>query len=219
MPYPLDPVRLGLIGAGRIGSSHARLITERVPGAVSRRGRSASGRCCCARRGELGGLVTTRCADEPRCRRRGDRRLLAVHAELIVAAAAAGKAVFCEKPMALALADVDRAIAAAERAGVVLQVGFNRRFAADFAAAHARSSTGALGTPQLMRSLTRDPGPRRTRPASRRGRSSLQTLIHDFDTLLLAEPGRRAGRGVRDGRRAGRAGVQGRPGCWTPPWW
>ena len=57
------------------------------------------------------------------------------HAELVVAVAAAGKPVFCEKPMALTLADADRAIAAARGAGVPLQVGFNRRFAADFRAA------------------------------------------------------------------------------------
>ena len=80
------------------------------------------------------------------------------HADLVVAAAGAGKAVFCEKPMALTLADADRAIAAAEAAGVALQVGFNRRFAPDFAAAHAAIAAGRIGTPQLMRSLTRDPG-------------------------------------------------------------
>ena len=57
----------------------------------------------------------------------------------------AGKAVFCEKPMALTLADADRAIAAAERAGVPLQVGFNRRFATDFAARTTRSRPGRSG--------------------------------------------------------------------------
>ena len=59
------------------------------------------------------------------------------HADLIVAAAQAGKAVFCEKPAALTLADLDRAIDAVRAAGVVLQVGFNRRFAPDWAAARA----------------------------------------------------------------------------------
>ena len=57
------------------------------------------------------------------------------HTDLIVAAAARGKAVFCEKPMAMSLTDADRAIAAAQTAAVPLQVGFNRRFAPDFAAA------------------------------------------------------------------------------------
>jgi myo-inositol 2-dehydrogenase / D-chiro-inositol 1-dehydrogenase len=56
-----------------------------------------------------------------------------LHADLVVAAAAAGRSVFCEKPMALTLADADRVVGAARAAGVVLQVGFNRRFAADCA--------------------------------------------------------------------------------------
>ena len=112
------------------------------------------------------------------------------HADLVVAAAGAGKAVFCEKPMALTLADADRAIAAADAAGVPLQVGFNRRFAADFAAAHDAIVAGRIGTPQLMRSLTRDPGlanPAAVPPWT----VFLLTLIHDFDTAAVAQPRRR----------------------------
>ncbi len=117
--------------------------------------------------------------------------------------------------MALTLSDADRAIAAARDAGVALQVGFNRRFAPDFAAAHAAIVAGSVGTPQLMRSLTRDPGlanPGGVPPWT----VFTQTLIHDFDTLLWLNPGAQPGRGVRDRRRAGRPGVQGRPACWTP---
>jgi myo-inositol 2-dehydrogenase/D-chiro-inositol 1-dehydrogenase len=80
------------------------------------------------------------------------------HAELVKAATTAGKAVFCEKPMGLTVDEIDRGISAARAAGVPLQVGFNRRFAPDFAAAHQLIAEGAIGTPQLMRSLTRDPG-------------------------------------------------------------
>ncbi len=68
----------------------------------------------------------------------------ATHAALVVAAAEAGEHVFCEKPMALTLDDADRAIRAAEQAGVALQVGsLNRRFASDFAAA-PRGDRGRL---------------------------------------------------------------------------
>jgi myo-inositol 2-dehydrogenase / D-chiro-inositol 1-dehydrogenase len=110
------------------------------------------------------------------------------HADLVVAASAAGKHVFCEKPMAVTLADADRAIDAARSAGVVLQVGFNRRFAADWRAARALLDDGALGTPRLLRSLTRDPGgfdPSRVPPDT----IFLETLIHDFDTLRFLNPG------------------------------
>ena len=114
------------------------------------------------------------------------------HTDLVVAAAAAGKHVFCEKPMAVTLADADRAIAAAEQAGVVLQVGFNRRFAPAFAAARAAIDAGRIGTPQLLRSLTRDPGPFTADPARiPQWTIFFETLIHDFDTLCFLNPGAR----------------------------
>jgi myo-inositol 2-dehydrogenase/D-chiro-inositol 1-dehydrogenase len=99
--------------------------------------------------------------------------------------------VFCEKPMAVTLPDADRAIDAARSAGVVLQVGFNRRFAADWRAARALLDAGTLGTPRLLRSLTRDPGgfdPARVLPDT----IFLETLIHDFDTLRFLNPGAEA---------------------------
>ena len=110
------------------------------------------------------------------------------HADLVVAAARAGKHVFCEKPMALTLADADRAVEAARAAGVVLQVGFNRRFAPDWRAARALLDDGRIGVPRLLRSVTRDPGgfdPARIAP----GTIFLETLIHDFDTLRFLNPG------------------------------
>jgi myo-inositol 2-dehydrogenase/D-chiro-inositol 1-dehydrogenase len=186
-----DPVRVGVIGVGRIGASHATLLAGEVPGA------------------RLAGIAGTRLAAAEAlaqrlgCRAVGDVRTLladdeveavviaaptAAHAELVVAAAEAGKAIFCEKPMGMTLAEIDRGIAAAEAAGVALQVGFNRRFSHDFAAAHRIVASGDLGTPQLMRSLTRDPGladPSAVLP----GAIFTHTLIHDFDTLLWLNPG------------------------------
>ena len=185
-----DPVRIGLIGAGRIGTSHAHVIARRVPGA----------RLVAVADPRPGAAATL--ADVLGVHAQDPAQLLAdpeveavvisasseAHADLIVAAAAAGKAVFCEKPMSLTLEDADRSIRAAQAAGVPLQVGFNRRFAADFAAAHEVIVTGGIGTPQLMRSLTRDPGlanPAGVPPWT----VFLQTLIHDFDALLWLNPG------------------------------
>ena len=68
------------------------------------------------------------------------------HADLVVACAAAGKPVFCEKPMSLSLADADRALAAVDQAGTILQVGFNRRFDVGFRAAQDAVAAGAVGT-------------------------------------------------------------------------
>ncbi len=75
-----------------------------------------------------------------------------------------------------------------QRLGVILQVGFNRRFAADWAAARELLDGGLLGTPRLLRSVTRDPGgfdPSRVAPNT----IFIETLIHDFDTLRFLNPG------------------------------
>lgn len=96
------------------------------------------------------------------------------HAEWVIAAAQVGKHVFCEKPMAITLDEADSAIAAAKRAGVVLQVGFNRRFVSGFAAAIAAVKAGENGTTQLSRSVTRDPLLRDPARLSRRGPSFLK---------------------------------------------
>jgi myo-inositol 2-dehydrogenase/D-chiro-inositol 1-dehydrogenase len=93
--------------------------------------------------------------------------------------------------MAMTLRDADRAVSACRQAGVPLQVGFNRRFAPDFAAAREVVAAGGIGTPQLLRSLTRDPGlanPGAVPPWT----IFTQTLIHDFDTLNWLNPGARA---------------------------
>jgi myo-inositol 2-dehydrogenase/D-chiro-inositol 1-dehydrogenase len=92
----------------------------------------------------------------------------------------------------LTLSDADRAIEAARTASVALQVGFNRRFATDFADMHARITGGSIGTPQILRSLTRDPGitvevAARVKPWT----IFNETLIHDFDTLCWLNPGAR----------------------------
>ena len=90
--------------------------------------------------------------------------------------------------MALSLADADRAIAAVGQAGVPLQVGFNRRYDAGFRAARDKIAAGAIGRPQLLHSLTRDPklaDPARIPPWT----IFTETLIHDFDVLRFLDPG------------------------------
>ncbi|MGA8208965.1 MAG: Gfo/Idh/MocA family oxidoreductase, partial [Nocardioidaceae bacterium] len=115
------------------------------------------------------------------------------HAELVVAAAAAGKHVFCEKPAGMTLAEIELARSATAKAGVAFQVGFNRRFAADFRAAREAVTQGRIGTVQLMRSLTRDPGTGPADPAAVPAWTIFtQTLIHDFDLLNWLNPGARA---------------------------
>jgi len=80
------------------------------------------------------------------------------HQPLGVMAAQAGKHVFLEKPMALTLAECDAIIGAAERQGVVLQIGFMRRFDPEFVAAFERIQAGEIGQPMIIKSLTHGPG-------------------------------------------------------------
>src|SRR5690348_15965237 len=186
-----DPVRMALIGCGRMGAFHGATIARRLPGArLIAVADPAPG--AAARTAET--LGAARAFADP-AQVFADAGIDAVaiaaparfHADLVVAAATAGKHVFCEKPMALTLADADRAIEAARTAGVVLQVGFNRRFAADWAAARALLDDGSLGTPRLLRSVTRDPGgfdPARVPPDT----IFLETLIHDLDALRFLDP-------------------------------
>lgn len=185
-------VKLALIGAGRIGSNHARLITNHVIGselvAVVDPTPNAE-----TLADELGAVAFSN-PDDVLTRDDIDAVLIATpartHADLVVKAAAAGKHVFVEKPMAVTLKDADRAINAASEANTVLQVGFNRRFAAGFAAARARIDAGYIGTPQLLRSVTRDPGPFTADPNKiPQWTIFLETLIHDFDALCYLNPG------------------------------
>ena len=187
-----EPVGVALIGSGRMGSFHGQTLARRIPGArlvaVADPAPDAAERLAAALGADRASTDPAEVLADPAV----DAVVIAAparfHADLVVAAAGAGKAVFCEKPMALTLADADRAIAATRAAGVVLQVGFNRRFAPDWAAARALLEDGRLGTPRLLRSVTRDPGgfdPSRVPPDT----IFNETLIHDFDALRFLNPG------------------------------
>ena len=103
------------------------------------------------------------------------------HADLIVAAAKAGKHIFCEKPIDHSLAKIDQALAAVEKAGIKLQIGFNRRFDANFARVHKAITSGEIGTPHLLHIISRDPAPPPVAYVKVSGGMFLDMTIHDFD--------------------------------------
>ena len=156
-------IGLGLIGAGRMGSAHARLIAAGIPGArlaaIADIDRDAARRLAA----EVGDPPAWGSIDELLVTPGVDAVLIAVssnrHLEAIRAAASAGKDILCEKPIALTPADTDAAIEAADRAGVRLQVGFMRRWDPDYARAHARIASGRYGRPLVFTSLQFDPEP------------------------------------------------------------
>jgi myo-inositol 2-dehydrogenase/D-chiro-inositol 1-dehydrogenase len=103
------------------------------------------------------------------------------HADLIVAAAEAGKHIFCEKPIAHSLEEIDRSLAAVKKAGVQLQVGFNRRFDSNFARVRDAVVSGEIGKPSLMHIISRDPGPPPISYIRVSGGIFMDMTIHDFD--------------------------------------
>jgi inositol 2-dehydrogenase len=117
------------------------------------------------------------------------------HREVVIAAAEAGKAIFCEKPIALTLQDTDDMLAALDRTGVMFQAGFMRRFDRGYAAAKRRIEEGAIGEPVTFKSIGRDPfcpDLEYARP-SVSGGLILDMAIHDFDLArwLMADEVRR----------------------------
>jgi myo-inositol 2-dehydrogenase / D-chiro-inositol 1-dehydrogenase len=177
-------VRVGVIGVGRIGRMHADLLARRIPSATLAAVFDAHAETAAAIGGALGVPVT---ASVEEMLASPDVDAVAIctstdtHAGLIVEAARAGKAIFCEKPVSLDLAEVDRALAAVDAAGVPFQIGFNRRFDPAHEAVRDAVVRGDVGDPQLVRISSRDPAPPPMEYVRGSGGIFLDMTIHDFD--------------------------------------
>jgi myo-inositol 2-dehydrogenase / D-chiro-inositol 1-dehydrogenase len=176
--------RVGVIGVGRIGSLHADLLARRVPGAAlaalydvhAERARSVGAELGVPVAGSADELLTSPDVDAVAICTSTD-----THAALIVAAASAGKAIFCEKPVSIDLPEMDRALRAVGDAGVPFQIGFNRRFDPAHASVREAVASGQVGEPQLVRITSRDPAPPPLEYVRRSGGLFLDMTIHDFD--------------------------------------
>jgi myo-inositol 2-dehydrogenase / D-chiro-inositol 1-dehydrogenase len=177
------PLRIGVIGTGRIGRLHAELLARRVPGAAL--GPVYDVFAAAAR--DLGQALGAPVALSVEEVLESDADAVAIcstadsHAELMIAAASAGKAIFCEKPVSLELAELDRALTVVEDSGVPFQVGFNRRFDPAHAAVRAAVADGSVGEPHLVRISSRDPEPPPPKYVESSGGLFLDMTIHDFD--------------------------------------
>jgi myo-inositol 2-dehydrogenase/D-chiro-inositol 1-dehydrogenase len=180
----LNNVNIGMIGAGRIGKIHAenlyalpqvtvKAVSDLFPEKV---------------RDWATGLGIQQVAsdyktiiDDPEIDALFICSSTHTHTEIIEQAAAAGKHVFCEKPISFALEDTQRAIAQAERAGITFQTGFNRRFDPNFARVRSLVAEGAVGEPHLIKITSRDPAPPPYEYIQVSGGLFLDMAIHDFD--------------------------------------
>jgi myo-inositol 2-dehydrogenase/D-chiro-inositol 1-dehydrogenase len=111
------------------------------------------------------------------------------HADLIMRAAAAGKAIFCEKPVDLDLVRARTCAEAVKRAGVTCLIGFQRRYDPTFAGLKAKLDAGEIGTPEMLIQTSRDPGPPPVEYIRVSGGIYKDMLIHDFDVFrwILAD--------------------------------
>jgi len=175
-------IEAALFGAGRIGRIHAGNLA-RLSGArlkVVADVNQAAADELASRHGAKVATVDAALAD---------RTIGAVviasstdtHADLLLRAAAAGKAIFCEKPVDLDLARAVSAAEAVKRAGVTCLIGFQRRYDPTFAAVKARLAAGEIGDPEMLVVTSRDPGAPPVEYLGTSGGIFKDMLIHDFD--------------------------------------
>jgi len=176
---------MGLIGAGRIGRVHAENIATRIRSAriTAVADIDAAAAQEAASRWGTGHATT----DYEAILHDPDIDAVAIcsptntHAHLITEAAAAGKHIFCEKPIDFNLEIIDTALAAVERAGVKLMIGFNRRFDANFRKVREMVASGKIGQPHILRITSRDPAPPPIDYIKLSGGLFLDMTIHDLD--------------------------------------
>ncbi len=189
---PHIPLRFAQFGAGRIGAIHAANLAA-LPGAELRYvvdvNAEAAARIA-ARHVARVVDVATALAD-PAVHAVIIASSTDTHADLAIAAARAGKAIFCEKPIDLSLRRVDACLAAVAKARVPMFVGFNRRFDPSFRALHDRVVGGAIGDVEQVIITSRDPGLPPLGYLKVSGGQFRDMTIHDFDLarwLLGEEP-------------------------------
>jgi len=178
-------VTVGVIGAGRFGKLHAQHLTWRIPEAkvlaISDIVLEAAQQCATALNIPKAAEDYREIFDNPDVTAVIICSSTDTHAQMIEEAAVAGKHIFCEKPLHLDLARIDQALAAVEKAGIKLQIGFNRRFDPNFRRLHDLVREGAIGQPHLLHIISRDPAPPPIAYIKVSGGIFLDMTIHDFD--------------------------------------
>lgn len=177
-------MRIGFLGAGRIGTFHAAALagTDGVDELLI--GDADAGRAA-----EVAGRIGARAAASVDAVFEGGIDALVIatptvtHAELITRAARAGLPAYCEKPIALDLAGTVRALREVERAGTMLQMGFQRRFDAGYLAAREALRDGRLGRVHTLRAITSDAAPPPPEFLPHSGGLIRDCLVHDFDAV------------------------------------
>jgi myo-inositol 2-dehydrogenase/D-chiro-inositol 1-dehydrogenase len=183
-------LRIGILGAGRIGQVHARTLKQLdVAKAVAVS--DAFEAPAKALADSLGAKVMT--TDEIIASKDIDAVIIGTptdtHFDIIQAAAKAGKAIFCEKPVDLSTDRIRQCLEVVEKANVPFMTAFNRRFDPNFAYLENQIRTGAIGNVEMISILSRDPSPPPVNYIKSSGGIFRDMMIHDLDMarFLLGE--------------------------------
>ncbi len=172
-------LNIAVIGAGRIGQIHARNVAAQSAAelaGIADPDHAAAGRLARATTSTVISLDDAFHADAVMiC------SPTITHADYIERAAAAGKPVFCEKPIDLSVDRVRICLETVRRSGIPLMVGFNRRFDRHFGALKQRLDAGEIGTLELLTILSRDPSPPPLGYIATSGGLFRDMMIHDLD--------------------------------------
>jgi myo-inositol 2-dehydrogenase / D-chiro-inositol 1-dehydrogenase len=175
-------VKLGLLGAGRIGALHARLLSEHpdVEGiVVGDIDAAAAGRVAADVGGQAGSLDQVIAGVDAAV----ITAATSSHADLIGQCLDAGLPTFCEKPIALGLEETVAVVERVEREQATLQIGFQRRFDPGYAEARRMVESGEIGVLYSLRLATHDPEPPHEEYVAHSGGIFRDLHIHDFDAL------------------------------------
>ncbi|MEI8261459.1 MAG: inositol 2-dehydrogenase [Actinomycetes bacterium] len=178
------PLRIAVAGVGRIGRMHATIVAQRTPGACLAAVFDVAQDLAQDVASSLG-VDSASSIDE--LINSDDVDAIAIctstdtHVDIAVQAAAAGKAIFCEKPISMSLAEVDRCLTAVDSAGVAFMVGFNRRFDPSHKAVRDAVADGRVGEVRLAHIISRDPAPPPISYIKVSGGMFIDMTIHDFD--------------------------------------
>jgi len=185
----MKQLKIGIVGAGRIGNVHAQSITYAIPEAsvvmvtdvIEENARKLAERfgipkysadyMDIIRDPEIDAVLV--CSPTP------------THADISIAAMKAGKHVFCEKPVHTSIEKILEVQKVAEETGRKLQIGFNRRFDHNHKAVQKMVANGTLGNVEIIKITSRDPEPPSPEYAASSGGLYIDMMIHDFDMAMF----------------------------------
>ena len=187
----MSTLKIGLIGVGRMGRMYGQYLAQRAQGAA-----------LVAVADQKAELAKSFAAEFEIPRWHSNHQDLlndggidavlvvtstSTHKQVVMDAARSGKAIFCEKPIALTLEDGREMIASTEAAGVFFQMAFQRRFDVGYVAAKQKLEAGAIGEPVMFTSISRDPYPPPLEFCDPKVSGGLiaDMGVHDFDVARM----------------------------------